>query len=330
MLHPHQTPFSPSANVLVYHRINSVDTDPWGITVSPGCFEQQIGFLKQHCNLISLDELVQQLSNGVLLKNSVCITFDDGYIDNYTYARPILEKYDCPATFFLSTAFVGSEDVFWWDDLETIFLRWKKLPDKLRLRVRGIEHDYTLIPKDLTDEQAGQHKHWRWYDEPPSNRCAAFLAIWKILRPLPHEEISEHLNFLKQWSGLPDGASLNRSAMTEKHVLALSKNKLFTIGMHTHTHPDLKGKPLSIQRSEIETCKIELTKRFNIVSNLLSYPYGEYDEKTLQACVESGIEAAFTTQPESIYSHSNPFLLGRFQVFDDNREAFKAYFSFLV
>src|ERR1700759_3055747 len=88
--------------VLMYHRVDKVDTNPWSICVSPENFEKQIRFLKQNFNIITVDELVIQLRSNTINQNAVCITFDDGYADNYIHAKPVLEKYNCPATFFIT------------------------------------------------------------------------------------------------------------------------------------------------------------------------------------------------------------------------------------
>ncbi len=119
--------------VLMYHRVEKVDSNPWGICVSPQNFAKQIRFLKEKFNVISIDELVAAIVSGKFSHNSVCITFDDGYADNYIHAKPILEKYNCAATFFIATAFINKTKSFWWDELEMIFLQSKKLPAELNL-----------------------------------------------------------------------------------------------------------------------------------------------------------------------------------------------------
>src|SRR5262249_48692534 len=58
----------------------------------------------------------------------LAITFDDGYRDNYDYAAPILREYNLPATFFVTTEFIGSNVVPWWDrelEIERPWMTWK-------------------------------------------------------------------------------------------------------------------------------------------------------------------------------------------------------------
>ncbi len=110
-----------SVITLMYHRIEKVDTNPWGICISPQNFEKQICFLKENFNIITVDELVAAIASGNFTSNCVCITFDDGYANNYIHAKSILEKNNCPATFFIATASINQIKPFWWDVLEMFF-----------------------------------------------------------------------------------------------------------------------------------------------------------------------------------------------------------------
>ena len=85
--------------ILMYHRIN--DGLPEGeLVVSSEKFRQQIEYLKDHGQVISLADVVNIISNGpggTHLKLPVAITIDDGYRDNYLNAFPILQQFDLPA-----------------------------------------------------------------------------------------------------------------------------------------------------------------------------------------------------------------------------------------
>ncbi|EMR01079.1 polysaccharide deacetylase family protein [Cesiribacter andamanensis] len=95
------------AVVLMYHRIGTPKSDPWQLAVRPQYFEEHLQVLQKMGVAESAPAMVQQLQDD-RLKRSVVITFDDGYADNYQLARPLLEQYALPATFFLpSTAWAG-------------------------------------------------------------------------------------------------------------------------------------------------------------------------------------------------------------------------------
>src|SRR5687768_6811108 len=94
--------------VLMYHRVANEEFDPWELCVTPANFEQQLDVLKRKFRVTKAADLLNHLSNRSIRDKSVCITFDDGYRDNYTKARPLLENTSCPATFFIASDFVGT------------------------------------------------------------------------------------------------------------------------------------------------------------------------------------------------------------------------------
>lgn len=82
-------------------------------TVRPADFAAQMAYLKKRkFNIIKLTALAQILINKKNIPpKTVVLTFDDGYEDNYRYVWPILKQYNFPATFFVSTGFLGQDFV---------------------------------------------------------------------------------------------------------------------------------------------------------------------------------------------------------------------------
>jgi len=101
--------------ILLYHRVDNLDNDPHQLAVSIENFEAQIKFLSENYNVISLSKMVDDVKNKRLKDNSVVVTFDDGYVDNYLNALEILEKYNVPATIFVTSGKVGDNTPFEWD-----------------------------------------------------------------------------------------------------------------------------------------------------------------------------------------------------------------------
>src|SRR5262245_8379646 len=92
--------------ILLYHRVTEVMNDPWILCVKPKKFSEHLEHLRKYYRPISLRTMLQMLKKNRLPRHAVVITFDDGYADNYLNARPILEKYDIPATFFVISGYV--------------------------------------------------------------------------------------------------------------------------------------------------------------------------------------------------------------------------------
>ncbi len=126
-----------------------------GITVTPESFERQMRYLKdKRYNVISLDELTQGIKKRRQFRhNTVVITMDDGYKDNFTYAYPVLKKYGFPATIFLISDNIGTDANFLdWDEVREMF--------KNNVSFGGHTRNHAYLPsikkKDvLWDEIAG-------------------------------------------------------------------------------------------------------------------------------------------------------------------------------
>jgi peptidoglycan/xylan/chitin deacetylase (PgdA/CDA1 family) len=110
--------------ILMYHSVNPVsDRERNRLIVPVEIFDRQMRFLKEHnYNVVSLDSLIPLLeAKKKIPPKTVAITFDDGYKDNYTYAFPILKKYQLPATNFIIVQEVGRSQ----DDR----LSWKQIKE---------------------------------------------------------------------------------------------------------------------------------------------------------------------------------------------------------
>ena len=71
---------------------------------------QHLVFLKNNYELISTQTLKDRIITKTLKNRSICLTFDDGYFDNFSEAFPLLEKYQIPATIFVCTGNIGTEN----------------------------------------------------------------------------------------------------------------------------------------------------------------------------------------------------------------------------
>lgn len=307
----------------MYHRIGDLKTDPWQLAVSPENFNSQIKIIKENFKTLSINELVKQLNKNVIDTDSICITFDDAYIDNYLVAKPILEKFECAATFFIPTSFIGQQQQFWWDELETILLHQYRLPKKIELTFNGQKFEFSLENETLTDRDRQDHQLWIWPNTPPTERCELYLKIWERLRPLLYEHIAYYMSEIRKWAGYEFGGSPDNFPMDSSQIKELSDHPLFSLGVHTQTHPALTSHPLEIQRSEIANCKTYLQQHYEKKVDAIAYPYGIYNDLTLSVVKEEQISAGFTTKGEVITARSHPLFLGRFQAKNIDGAEFK-------
>lgn len=119
----YQRRFSSPVVVTAFHRVNDLIPED-GLTCSSEKFEKFCQYFREHFRVLPFSEQVAGLRRGVDVRGTLSITFDDGYLDNYEVAVPILRRYGLPATFFVATDFIGSNKVAPWDKGLNRSMQW--------------------------------------------------------------------------------------------------------------------------------------------------------------------------------------------------------------
>lgn len=141
--------------MLTYHGFNY---EKGLMFVTPENFEKQMRYLKDKgFNVISLNELVEGIKiKKDFTRNTVVITIDDGYKNNFTYAYPVLKKYGFPATIFLIADEIGTNEEF---------LSWSEVREmsKNNISFGGHTRSHVYLPEvdkedTLWDEIYGSKK----------------------------------------------------------------------------------------------------------------------------------------------------------------------------
>ena len=313
------------AIVLCYHRIANQAVDPWNISVSPRNFEEHLEVLATDFNVTHITDLVTNFDK-VAKRKTVCISFDDGYADNYATARPLLKNYNLPACFFIASSFLGTEQLFWWDELAEIILTAPALPVILSLQAGQLHFSFDL--KDCAVLGAAEQqkiKSWKYYDKAPSGRCDLFLKLWEMLRPLPSVEQEIIMNELRTWSGhLNEADDLEKLPMTEPQLQELAKDSLFTIGLHTLHHSALGYHPAEVQENEILGNQSHLQSILKKKIDILSFPYGSYNGNSIGLAEKHALKASFTSQKRMVMRQYDRYSIGRYAVKDWNGKLFKS------
>ena len=98
-----------SVSILLFHRVSDEFRD--SVTIGVEQFDSLIGFLAKNYHILTLDDILNS-QPPITIKPHVVITFDDGYLDNYANAVPILLKHGISATFFISTDKITNNTAF--------------------------------------------------------------------------------------------------------------------------------------------------------------------------------------------------------------------------
>ena len=287
---------------LLYHRVNYLRNDINLLAVNPDNFYEQMVYLKRNYKIMKFDEEWDALD-----QEAVCITFDDGYFDNYQYAIPILEELNIPATIFISTGNLNTQKEYWWDELER------------NLLLENWHYDQVFELKDDIFS-------CKWKTDTYEERKELYNTLhWLMLKNINVSKREDWMQQLRNWSkaglnGRKNNYSLQLNEMDE------FPTELITIGAHTVNHPSLSKLTEEEQRYEITTSKDTLEKIFKQKVKVFSYPFGtlnDYNECTINICRECGFNKVASNYPGIWDSQCDLFQIPRYIIRDWNIADFK-------
>ncbi len=291
---------SEKLSILMYHRVLK-EPDP----LRPGdCtitdFEKQMQVLAAYFNVLSLHAAAERLAEKKLPPRTVCITFDDGYRDNWEIALPILRKYGLRATIFIASGYLNGGIM--WNDA---------VIECLRVLPAG--------ETDLSDLGAGRYELG-----PVQNRKSVVEAVLGALKYLPPLERQRRVDRLMERAGLDYDRNL---MLKSEHVLDLVGAGMH-IGAHTVTHPILSKIDDDAAHREIVTSKRDLEDITDREVRLFAYPNGkpgaDYAARHVEMVRQSGFSAAVSTVSGAASAGSDMFELPRFGPWPESKIRFLA------
>lgn len=320
----------PQALILMYHRVVDLGSSANGLCVTPKHFAQHMHVLREFGRAVPLNQLVYSLRNGDLRHRTVAVTFDDGYADNLSNAKPLLEAQSIPATVFITTGNVGLDREFWWDELERVLLQPGVLPEVLRLMVQGracewqLNEAATYSVSECQRDRLWRIEQARFPGAPghPSARLKLFDLLFGLIYHLPATEKEDVLQALSGWAGQQREARSTHRSLAPEELIRLAEGDLIEIGAHTNGHVALDTVSIRMQRDEILQSKLRLEEILSREVTAFSYPHGSYTTQAAAAAREIGLAYACTTERDTVWCRTDPFYLPRVYVPDENGEAF--------
>lgn len=267
-----------SLTVVNYHRIEDVnraglDFFKPNISARPEEFNVQMAYLKRWFNVISVDTLVDWLDRGKALPPyTALITFDDGYLDNYTHAYPILRQHGLPALIFLTTGHIGTDAAFPWDIAAYCFYH--------------TAHNRVSFPD-------GQERHWT-----DQTVLDGIIKAWvEALKTLPEEHKQRWSMRLPELLDVSIPAGYFRRLMLDWDLVREMSAGGISFGGHTLTHPILTRIPGEQAGAEIRNSKARIEEETGKPVLGFAYPNGmsgDFSKSLISAISEAGYRTAFT------------------------------------
>lgn len=291
-----QLPARDSLLVLNYHRIGNPEDDlfdPGVFSATAEQFNDQISYLKRHASLVTLEEalsFIEGTNKEAARRCRVLITFDDGYLDNYEIAFPILRSHGVQGVFFLATSMVGSCHIPWWDRIAYLM----KTAQRRRFSLR--------YPADLVVDIHGD---------------GFAKSLQEVLKLYKRPENFDPERFIQE---LVEEAKGEDPPGTERRFLNWDEAREMTgggmaIGSHTHSHHVLSQLEADRQYEELSKSQAIFKEQLDAEAEALAYPVGgrnSFTGQTEELARAAGYRAAF-----SFYGGTN--LPGKTSCYDVKR-----------
>lgn len=272
--------------IIVFHGIDKVGETKFNSRFhSVHFFEKFIQYATKNYNVISLDDFYNKKFKPNTL--NLAITFDDGYLNNYNYAVPVLEKYAVPATFFITT--IPNNATFLWTDFLDLVSFYTSKSEIL--------FENNLYSKNKKNE-------FIYKGISLKNKC----------KNLSYKEIQPLFSiFEEEWKRIQD-KSFNEywEVMNENQIKQIAENPLFTIGSHSYTHANLAKIPF-------EEAKFEILKGKKILETIctkpildFAFPFGTYNLELVDFCKEIGFNKVLLLDYNSVQDKKDISLKNRF------------------
>lgn len=281
------------AMILMYHSVAAAPEADWidpGVHIPAAIFEEQMQYLAERRHVIPLSELVQALEDHAAIpRETVVITFDDGYLDNYTVAAPILARHNLPATLFLATAPLADGAPQWVDRLYGAFRG--RTENTLSVNAEDGNH-----PFDLANSV---------------ERTRAYRMLNKMLITADTEKREEILGGIEEQLR-PERPEL-RLTMTWDDVIAIRKEyPNIEIGAHTRNHLDLTAHPLDKVRDDIVSGRRDIEEKLGAAPAHFACPYNRSNETVRRLTHEAGFRCAMSADGAALIGKNHePFHLMR-------------------
>jgi len=267
-------------------------------------FKKQLAYVTQNYKVISMEEYMSYLNGeGTIPNNAAVLSFDDGLKDHYTNVFPLLQDHKVPGCFFPITCAVNDFKV---PAVQKVHFLLAKAG------TQEIADAYNTALKEKFPERYDQYyvsdrnipeNKKRWGDRLTRN----LKYLIGILDNQTKNTILDEIfgRFFDDEKSFCQKLYMNWEEMKEMRDAGMN------FGGHTHTHPMLAALSSDKQQSEITHSKNILENNLKMPINMFSYPYGSFNNETINLLKKAGYRAALTTQKGSNEGKIDPYHIKR-------------------
>lgn len=256
-------------------------------------FRQQIEFLKNNFSIITMEQVIEAVENKTELpEKALLLTFDDGYIDNYLYALPILEEFGVQGSFFIPGKTFATHQLLDVNKIHYI-LACGKICDifedvkrEMDFYRGGIEFDYAP-----TDELLNKYAVANRFD---TKETVFVKRMLQFALPEKLRNIISSKLFAK-YVGLTEEQLAYELYMTEDQIRTMKRHGMY-IGIHGYDHYWLGNLEVGQMQRDIDMALDALDEFIDRKCWVINYPYGNYNQDVLEYIHKRGACIGLTTK----------------------------------
>ncbi|SCY04720.1 Polysaccharide deacetylase [Lachnospiraceae bacterium XBB2008] len=255
-------------------------------------FRKQLEFFSENFNVIRMEQVIECVKNGQSLpENSLLLTFDDGYIDHYTYAMPLLEEYGFQGSFFIPGKTFTTHQLLDVNKLHYLLAcaDINQLVADVKERIdyyRGVEYDYPTS-EELWEQYAVANRF--------DNKETIFVK--RVLQTgLPERLRNEIASYLFQkYMDITEEQLAFDLYMTPEQIQTMKRHGMF-IGIHGYDHYWLGNLSQTEMKQDIVRSLETMKDYIDQDEWVMNYPYGSYNDDVLRFIQEKGACIGLTTE----------------------------------
>ena len=255
-------------------------------------FRQQIEFLKREFSIVTMEQVIEAaLYGGKLPEKAALLTFDDGYIDNYTFAFPILEEYQVQGSFFIPGKTFTAHQLLDVNKIHYILASGeirsllKDVYERMNY-YRGQEFDYPSN-EEMFEKYAVANRF--------DGRETIFVKrmLQQVLPEVLRIRISSDL--FKRYVGVPEEQLAYELYMSEEQIRTLKRHGMF-VGIHGYDHYWLGKLPVDQMKEDISRGLEVMDEFIDRKHWVMNYPYGSYNSEVVDYIKGRGACLGLTTE----------------------------------
>lgn len=255
-------------------------------------FREQIRFFKEHFTIVRMEQVIEAIREGTALpEDAVLLTFDDGYIDHYTFAFPILEEAGAQGSFFIPGKTFTTYQLLDVNKIHYILASADigALVNDVKAKMdyyRGQEFD---VPE--TGEL------WAKYAEANRFDGAETIFVKRMLQTVLPEKLRNRISseLFAKYVGVSETQLARELYMTEDQIRTMRRHGMF-IGLHGYDHYWLGNLPKEAMQADVRKALEVMDPFIDRTAWVMNYPYGSYNAEVLDFIAGEGACAGLTTR----------------------------------